>query len=515
MINIRTIVIVLVIIILTSILVLGPSSKKKELVNQSTCIIKADYLHTVKYNNIIYRRIRVDAPIFYAGIYFHLVPTSPARLFLDDKYYSSFIPWFEGNTDKKYLNWRPDTGVENLLFVDKTDEQSVIDPGFRYFDIYLKQNKDKNYVVPAFIQQYCAQNYPVNKKTIRPDQNGNFSPPLFFNSTDPTTNIAWQNGSSGDPKIDQARPIPGSKYYLLSYEHKDSLSGKLSIDGKYPSGNLTINGKGNTKIYKAYFVHSIFDYIALLDQDTNSADSNFVYRYTAPTSDFIPIEYPYVTPQSVQRQNLQIDTFYYPGVNAWGWWSPECKPAIYLYPEKEMEMKVIVSPVGRLTYSEPIYPSGGWKIKVDKNGSIIYRGKKYPYLYYESQILNSAIKKPDQGYVVEYERMPEFFSTLLPKLGLNNKEIIDFKSYWEKVLPNQPYYIVRIMDKEAIDKIEPLTISPKEDTIIRVRLYFESVKEKVEIKEPDIKPVFRKGFTVVEWGGLVKTDQEHPFTCSQ
>ena len=141
--------------------------------------------------------------------------------------------------------------------------------------------------------------------------------------------------------------------------------------------------------------------------------------------------------------------------------------------------------------------------------------QKFPYLYYESKIRDSAINKPKKGYVVEFEKMPKFYDEILPKLGLNKKEAFDFKDYWEKILPHSPYYFVGIMDENAIEKIEPLTISPKPSTIIRVRLYFEALDKFISVEQPVMEAKVRDGFTVAEWGGLVKVDKNHPFTCSQ
>ena len=198
------------------------------------------------------------------------------------------------------------------------------------------------------------------------------------------------------------------------------------------------------------------------------------------------------------------------------WWSVECKPAIYLYPEKKMNVKVVVMPKGFLTYTDPKYPKDGWEVTAYPGGRIISGGKSYEYLYYESKILDSEINKPTEGFVVLFDELPSLYNSVLPKLGLSEKEAKDFKDYWEKALPKSPYYFVGIMKEKDIEKIEPLTISPKETTMIRVRLYFQALDEKIDINEPVIEASSkRNGFSVVEWGGIVKIDKEHEFSCSQ
>jgi len=111
--------------------------------------------------------------------------------------------------------------------------------------------------------------------------------------------------------------------------------------------------------------------------------------------------------------------------------------------------------------------------------------------------------------------LPSFFDEVLPKLGLNAKESKEFKEYWLKALPKSPYYFIGIMPQEQLNQNEPLTITPKEDTLIRVRLYFEAQDTLTSVQEPTIQTPQRSGFTVVDWGGMVKNDKNHPFTCLQ
>lgn len=234
---------------------------------------------------------------------------------------------------------------------------------------------------------------------------------------------------------------------------------------------------------------------------------------------------------SANKKELQLQYFLPKLFHAeFDWFFPACKPAIYLYPEKDLMVNVKVASKGIITYTDPVYNvDTGWNVFANSSGILQNLGSsstdslgvltgvngKYPYLYYESKIPDKVIKKPTSGFVVSYKELPDFYSKLLPKLGLKGKEITEFKTYWEKALPSFPYYFIGIMDQEAINQIEPLTIMPKWDTIIRVRLYFEALEKPIEVSQPEVKTPQRKGFTVVEWGGMVKTDKNHPFTCSQ
>lgn len=200
---------------------------------------------------------------------------------------------------------------------------------------------------------------------------------------------------------------------------------------------------------------------------------------------------------------------------SYSWWTPSCKPAIYLYPEKEERINVKVNTKGKFTLTIPEYKKKGWDVMANPSGVIKDETGSYPYLYYESIIPNSLISKPDSGYVVETANLREFFATLLPKLGLNSVEAREFINYWIKVLPKENYYFVTPMTAEQIDSIEPLEFLPKPDTLIRVRVYFEGLKQKKTVKEPVLITPERAGFTAVEWGGMLKVDKNSAFTCSQ
>lgn len=195
--------------------------------------------------------------------------------------------------------------------------------------------------------------------------------------------------------------------------------------------------------------------------------------------------------------------------------SAHCKPAIYLYPEKPTNVNVKVKTKGELLYTRPLYPANGWNVLAYPDGKIVYRGKSYDYLYYESRIPDDLIDKPKEGFTVSYKELPNLYDDILPKLGLSDNQVAGFKEYWERTLPASPYYFIGIMSEENINDFEPLDVNPKPATIIRVRLYFEALDKKIEIQEPKIQTPKKTGFSLVEWGGMVKIDKDHPFTCSQ
>ena len=68
----------------------------------------------------------------------------------------------------------------------------------------------------------------------------------------------------------------------------------------------------------------------------------------------------------------------------------------------------------------------------------------------------------------------------------------------------KPYYFVTFLSRQFIDQLAPLTIDPKPDTIIRVLMDWKGLDGEQKANEFQIKTPERKGFTAVEWGGMLK-----------
>ncbi len=181
----------------------------------------------------------------------------------------------------------------------------------------------------------------------------------------------------------------------------------------------------------------------------------------------------------------------------WGNIIPVKKPAIYLYPKTESVVSVNLVINGEITKSIPNYNTG-WKVFVEKNGKI---NKQFDYLFYEANLKNLVL--PDNGWVVDFKDLDSWFDINLSNLGLNRKEISDFKDYWLKILPESNYYEIKLLTENFLNENMTLNINPKPNSLIRLDFYFKPLKEKINIITPIIKTPARSGFTVVEWGGIL------------
>ncbi len=222
------------------------------------------------------------------------------------------------------------------------------------------------------------------------------------------------------------------------------------------------------------------------------------------------------TQQAGKKDNLQLKTFQIQQDNLLvPWLSPFCKPAIYLYPENTTPVNVKINPAGPIKLTIPDYPTGGWNVIAHPDGTILSGSKNFDYLYYEAEIPDEKIEKPNEGFVVKKDEIKALLSDILPRLGLNDKEKNQFVDYWNSVLPNAPYYFVGVIPVANLDAISPLYITPKPTTTIRITLYFEALDTPISVTSPTLTSIARNGFTMVEWGGIFKKSDKYPFSCFQ
>lgn len=184
----------------------------------------------------------------------------------------------------------------------------------------------------------------------------------------------------------------------------------------------------------------------------------------------------------------------------------ECgKPVIYLYPEKPTDIRVKIYPKGGMTYSEPVYNENtGWFVNADTQSNLTNKisGESYPYLFWEGR--GGIYEQPKSGFVIEKEAVHPFLVEKLTILGLNKKEIGDFTEFWEPRMQSSPYYFITFLGNTPMNQIAPLDITPTPNTIIRILMDFSPLKHPVVVQEPILATPHRSGFTVVEWGGVIR-----------
>lgn len=177
------------------------------------------------------------------------------------------------------------------------------------------------------------------------------------------------------------------------------------------------------------------------------------------------------------------------------------KPVIYLYPEKPADVSVKLRFDGDLTYTYPAY-NDGWNVTAYPDGRIVNKSdsSEHYYLFWEGN--SSAEWTFDKGFCVKGGDTEKFLREKLSLLGLTPKEYNDFITYWVPRLQDNPYNLIKFADTEY-EKLAPLNITPKPDTIARIHMVYRPLAAPAEIAPQQLQGFARKGFTVVEWGGTL------------
>jgi len=180
------------------------------------------------------------------------------------------------------------------------------------------------------------------------------------------------------------------------------------------------------------------------------------------------------------------------------------EPIIYVYPTTAQQVHVEAQPLYAIKASIPPY-HGGWDVMAQPSGALtgLRDRKRYSYLFWEG--LSSIAPTRPEGFVIPREEVRAFFERILPRLGLNERESKDFRAAWLPRFHAAPYYFITFLPRETIDRLAPLVVTPKPDTVIRVLMDFRPLWTSERVEAPDLPPPpERRGFTVVEWGGLVR-----------
>jgi hypothetical protein len=181
------------------------------------------------------------------------------------------------------------------------------------------------------------------------------------------------------------------------------------------------------------------------------------------------------------------------------------KPVIYLYPEQEQNVYVALDYSGEIIADYPKYNEEikGWNVTAYPDGRLINHedNEEYSYLFWEGILAEPVEWDFSKGFVVKGEDTKDFLQNILPQMGLSTVEYNEFIVYWFPLMQNNPYNLIHFAQEQYTDTAA-LTISPEPDSLLRVFMVYKALEERIEIEEQQIEPFERKGFTVVEWGGM-------------
>lgn len=177
------------------------------------------------------------------------------------------------------------------------------------------------------------------------------------------------------------------------------------------------------------------------------------------------------------------------------------KPVIYLYPQKETNVNVKLDYNGELTITYPEYKEDGWDVTAQPDGTLtdLETGKEYSYLFWEG--VDNIDYDMSEGFVVEGEDTAEFLQEKLSYMGLTPREYNEFIVFWLPKMKDNKYNLIKFQGTQYTDNAK-LTVSPKPDSELRIFMTWKALDEKIEIPTQILSTFQRKGFAVVEWGGM-------------
>ncbi len=391
----------------------------------------------------------------------------------------------------KDLYWVPvnfqDGDISNIIMV-----LLHRDGTYHYFDVYIENSLLKK--LPDFITN-CKETGGV--VPVLEDPSAPSFPPQIISLasiSDPDTSIS--DGKNYNLKASQTFDSSG---FEVNYSNN-----KLSIKNKYyirlqeeilpdAAKQIGILNKSSNQEKRKYDVFFHGD-VTYLSDPIDKKIWLFNPSETKP---------PLVTGQ--RNPSLQLGVMRFITTSEWTWTTPNCKPAIYLYPQKPTEINVKLNLDGKLTVSNPKYNSTeGWQVFALPDGTIKQplNLTEYPYLYYEADLNNVTI--PKEGFVYSQKELPKSLKSLMETIGFNEKETGDFLSYWLPRLTEKPYYFITLLPENVINEKEKLTFSSTPDTLIRTRFVFEGLDAPMSVKPlSNIPSHVRVGFTVTDWGGTL------------
>jgi len=99
------------------------------------------------------------------------------------------------------------------------------------------------------------------------------------------------------------------------------------------------------------------------------------------------------------------------------------------------------------------------------------------------------------------------FQRRVEQTGFNEKETDDFIEYWiwDSHLPEYPYYAIYPQYNDQLEDMIKLKFSTQPASLIRLIYAVRGVQDNnLSIQEPVIPPFAKEGFTVTEWGVILK-----------
>lgn len=185
-----------------------------------------------------------------------------------------------------------------------------------------------------------------------------------------------------------------------------------------------------------------------------------------------------------------------------------CKPIIYLYPEQEQDITVLLDYQGEIFADYPEYDEQLWwrSVTASPEGTLINHAdnREYSYLFWEGRLDEPTDWNINSWYVIPWEDTIHFLQDILPKIWLTPREYNEFIVYWFPLMQDNPYNLIHFAQEQYTDTAILRTI-PQADSMLRVFMVWKWIDEYYDIPPQDFEPFYRQWLTVVErgWGEII------------
>lgn len=308
---------------------------------------------------------------------------------------------------------------------------------------------------------------------------------------------------------------------------------KDTFDAKIPKGKCLIEGT----IYDNYSGKKLGNVSVLSGSKTVVSDKMGYFRVTQSTSithlKFSKSGYTacYLEDYTFKDQHRIVIRVYIKNASEPIHYEVK-KPVIYCYSDKDVDFEFSLLPKGKLFFSyPPVFEhelmanntskkSYEWSISLKNNILTDLRSDSiYPYLFWESvqndvhykvqthqSWLNQYLVSTThyQGTVIAKNELLNYLDTTLTKIGLNSSEKTDFMTFWAPQMMKKDYYLIQFLQDEECEQFATYTIAPNPTKVNRLYMLYAGFDKLPNIvwKTQNLKKMDRKGFYLVDWGGV-------------
>lgn len=197
------------------------------------------------------------------------------------------------------------------------------------------------------------------------------------------------------------------------------------------------------------------------------------------------------------------------------------KPVIYAYSNKDLNFELTVKAKGYLNFVyPPMLPNGQWSLQIKENQLYDFATDlTYPYLFWESlqyQAHYQTASANDYKDVISYQDVYRgdivartdlltYLDTSLTEIGFSDREKIDFITFWVPQMKQYDYFLVQFLFDEECEQFATYEIKPAPDHLNRVYMLYsgyENNRPYIKNVSRPLKKMTRKGFYLVDWGGV-------------